>query len=64
MKLTLNLALPDGEGEYTVCIEQQAAGFLLKPFASWLVFVLTAAPKSFAAPLTRSRSICSEIIDK
>lgn len=32
----------DGEGEYTVFIEQQAACFLLKPFVSWLVFALTA----------------------
>lgn len=31
-----------GEGEYTVGIRQQADGFLLKPFASWLVFALTA----------------------
>lgn len=30
-----------GEGEYTVGIRQQADGFLLKPFASWLVFALT-----------------------
>lgn len=31
-----------GEGEYTVGVRQQADGFLLKPFASWLVFALTA----------------------
>ena len=31
-----------GEGEYTVGIRQQADGFLLKPFVSWLVFALTA----------------------
>lgn len=31
-----------GEGEYIVGIRQQADGFLLKPFASWLVFALTA----------------------
>ncbi len=31
-----------GEGEYTVGIRQQADGFILKPFASWLVFALTA----------------------
>lgn len=31
-----------GEGEYTVGMRQQADGFLLKPFASWLVFALTA----------------------
>lgn len=31
-----------GEGEYTVGIRQQADGFVLKPFASWLVFALTA----------------------
>ncbi|MDD5903161.1 MAG: hypothetical protein PUC58_07325 [Oscillospiraceae bacterium] len=31
-----------GEGEYTIGIRQQADGFLLKPFASWLVFALTA----------------------
>lgn len=31
-----------GEGEYIVGIRQQADGFVLKPFASWLVFALTA----------------------
>lgn len=31
-----------GEGEYIVGIRQQADGFLLKPFVSWLVFALTA----------------------
>lgn len=31
-----------GEGEYTVGVRQQADGFVLKPFASWLVFALTA----------------------
>ena len=31
-----------GEGEYIVGIRQQADGFILKPFASWLVFALTA----------------------
>lgn len=31
-----------GEGECTVGIRQQADGFILKPFASWLVFALTA----------------------
>lgn len=81
MKLTLNLALPDGEvydiacngekrqinlpekqaafeldseGEYTVCIEQQATDFLLKPFASWLVFVLTAVFRGVFYIVTQS----------
>lgn len=31
-----------GEGEYIVGIRQQADGFVLKPFASWLAFALTA----------------------
>lgn len=30
------------EGEYIMSIEQKPAGFLFKPFVSWLVFVLTA----------------------